>query len=126
MVHIVGAGSGAPDLITLRGAELLRKAQVVIYAGSLVNPSLLGLCGPDCRLYNSSHLTLEEVLEVIRELAQSGMTTVIVTHEMGFAREVSDRVLFICDGVIKEEGTPEQIFTCPHEPETIKFLSMVL
>ena len=50
MVHIVGAGSGAPDLITLRGAELLRKAQVVIYAGSLVNPSLLGLCGPYCRL----------------------------------------------------------------------------
>ena len=67
MVHIVGAGSGAPDLITLRGAELLRKAQVVIYAGSLVNPSLLGLCRPDCRLYNSAHLTLEEVLEVIRQ-----------------------------------------------------------
>ena len=42
------------------------------------------------------------------------------------AREISDRVLFICDGVIKEEGTPEQIFTCPHEPSTIKFLSMVL
>ena len=54
------------------------------------------------------------------------MTMVVVTHEMGFAREVSDRVLFICDGVIKEEGTPEQIFTCPHEPSTIKFLSMVL
>ena len=45
---------------------------------------------------------------------------------MSFAREISDRVLFICDGVIKEEGTPEQIFTCPHEPSTIKFLSMVL
>ena len=54
------------------------------------------------------------------------LAIVIVTHEMGFAREVSDRVLFICDGVIKEEGTPEQIFTCPHEPSTIKFLSMVL
>ena len=67
MVHIVGAGSGAPDLITLRGAELLRKAQVVIYAGSLVNPSLLGLCGPDCRLYNSAHLTLEEGLEMAGE-----------------------------------------------------------
>ena len=62
----------------------------------------------------------------IRELTRSGMTILIVTHEMGFAREVSDRVLFICDGVIKEEGTPEQIFTCPHEPSTIKFLSMVL
>ena len=69
---------------------------------------------------------VKEVLNVIRELTRSGMTILIVTHEMGFAREVSDRVLFICDGVIKEEGTPEQIFTCPHEPSTIKFLSMVL
>lgn len=69
---------------------------------------------------------VKEVLNVIRELTRSGMTILIVTHEMGFAREVSDRVLFICDGVIKEEGTPEQIFTCPHEPSIIKFLSMVL
>ena len=69
---------------------------------------------------------VKEVLNVIRELTRSGMTILIVTHEMGFAREVSDRVLFICDGVIKEEGSPEQIFTCPHEPSTIKFLSMVL
>ena len=60
------------------------------------------------------------------ELARSGMTILIVTHEMGFAREVSDRVLFICDGVIKEEGVPEQIFTCPRDPSTIRFLSMVL
>lgn len=69
---------------------------------------------------------VKEVLNVIRELTRSGMTILIVTHEMGFAREVSDRVLFICDGVIKEEGTPEQIFTCPRDPSTIKFLSMVL
>lgn len=69
---------------------------------------------------------VKEVLNVIRELTRSGMTILIVTHEMGFAREISDRVLFICDGVIKEEGTSEQIFTCPHEPSTIKFLSMVL
>lgn len=69
---------------------------------------------------------VKEVLNVIRELTRSGMTILIVTHEMGFAREISDRVLFICDGVIKEEGTPKQIFTCPHEPSTIKFLSMVL
>ena len=69
---------------------------------------------------------VKEVLNVIRELTRSGMTILIVTHEMGFAREISDRVLFICDGVIKEEGTPEQIFTCPHAPSTIKFLSMVL
>ena len=69
---------------------------------------------------------VKEVLNVIRELTRSGMTILIVTHEMGFAREVSDRLLFICDGVIKEEGTPEQIFTCPRDPSTIKFLSMVL
>ena len=69
---------------------------------------------------------VKEVLNVIRELTRSGMTILIVTHEMAFAREISDRVLFICDGVIKEEGSPDQIFTCPHEPSTIKFLSMVL
>ena len=69
---------------------------------------------------------VKEVLNVIRELTRSGMTILIVTHEMGFAREVSDRVLFICDGVIKEEGSPDQIFNCPHEPSTIKFMSMVL
>ena len=69
---------------------------------------------------------VKEVLNVIWELTRSGMTILIVTHEMGFAREISDRVLFICDGVIKEEGTPEQIFTCPRDPSTIKFLSMVL
>ncbi len=69
---------------------------------------------------------VKEVLNVIMDLTRSGMTILIVTHEMGFAREVSDRVLFICDGVIKEEGSPDQIFTCPHDPSTIKFLSMVL
>ena len=69
---------------------------------------------------------VKEVLNVIGDLTKSGMTILIVTHEMGFAREVSDRVFFICDGVIKEEGSPDQIFTCPRDPSTIKFLSMVL
>ena len=69
---------------------------------------------------------VKEVLNVIEELARSGMTILIVTHEMGFARSISDRVLFICDGIIKEEGSPESIFTCPRDPSTIKFLSMVL
>jgi len=66
------------------------------------------------------------VLEIIADLAKTGMTTVIVTHEMAFAREVSDRVLFICDGVIKEEGTPSVLFTSPRDPATVRFLSMVL
>ena len=69
---------------------------------------------------------VKEVLNVIGDLTKSGMTTVIVTHEMGFARSISDRVLFICDGIIKEEGSPESIFTCPRDPSTIRFLSMVL
>ena len=67
-----------------------------------------------------------EVLEVIRELAQSGMTTVIVTHEMGFAREVSDRVMFMDGGVVAESGSPEQIFNAPQNPRLQEFLRKVL
>jgi polar amino acid transport system ATP-binding protein len=67
-----------------------------------------------------------EVLEVMKKLALEGMTMVIVTHEMGFAREVADRVVFIDQGIIQEEGTPEQIFTAPQNPRTAAFLSKVL
>lgn len=67
-----------------------------------------------------------DVLDVIKRLARSGMTIVIVTHEMGFAREVSDRVLFMDGGVIAEKGTPEEIFGSPTQPRTIEFLSKVL
>ena len=67
MVHFVGAGCGAPDLITLRGAELLKAADAVIYAGSLVNPALLGLCRPDCAVFNSAELTLEQVFGIMEE-----------------------------------------------------------
>ena len=66
------------------------------------------------------------VLEVIQGLAESGMTCVIVTHEMGFCREVSDRVLFMDGGNIAEEGTPEQVFNHPQNPRTAEFLSKVL
>ncbi|AML59991.1 Arginine transport ATP-binding protein ArtM [Serratia rubidaea] len=67
-----------------------------------------------------------EVLAVIKALAHEGMTMVVVTHEMAFAREVADRVLFIDQGVIQEEGTPQQIFTQPANPRTQAFLSKVL
>lgn len=67
-----------------------------------------------------------EVLEVMKKLAQEGMTMVIVTHEIGFAREVADRVVFIDQGIIQEESTPEQIFTAPQNPRTAAFLSKVL
>ena len=66
------------------------------------------------------------VLNVIKGLAESGMTCVIVTHEMGFAREVSDRVLFIDGGIVAEEGTPEEVFDHPKNPRTKEFLSQVL
>ena len=67
-----------------------------------------------------------EVLEVMKELANSGMTMVVVTHEMGFAREVADRVLFIADGKLIEEGTPEEIFSHPKSPRLQDFLAKVL
>ena len=66
MVHFVGAGPGAPDLITVRGAALLESADVIIYAGSLVNPALLERAKPECEIYNSAKMTLEEVLDVMR------------------------------------------------------------
>ena len=69
---------------------------------------------------------VKDVLTVIKDLAESGMTIVIVTHEMGFAREVSDRVLFMEDGQIAEEGTPEEIFGNPKNPRTAEFLRKVL
>ena len=66
-----------------------------------------------------------DVLEVMKSLAKEGMTMLCVTHEMGFAREVADRVLFMADGIIAEEGTPEEIFNHPKNPRTQSFLKSV-
>ena len=76
MVHFVGAGSGALDLITVRGARLLSEADVIIYAGSLVNPQLLDYKKASCEVYNSAMMTLEEVLEVMLRAETEGKTTV--------------------------------------------------
>ena len=76
MVHFVGAGPGAPDLITQRGAALLQGADCIIYAGSLVNPALLGLAKPGCAIYNSAEMTLEQVLAVMKENETAHKTTV--------------------------------------------------
>lgn len=76
MVHFVGAGPGAPDLITLRGAELLKKADCIIYAGSLVNPALLEMAKADCEIHNSATMTLEQVLDVIYRMEAAGKETV--------------------------------------------------
>ncbi len=76
MVHFVGAGSGAPDLITVRGAKLLGEADVIIYAGSLVNPALLEYAKAGCEIHNSAKMTLEQVLEVMTQAEAAGKTTV--------------------------------------------------
>ncbi|MDO5491422.1 MAG: precorrin-4 C(11)-methyltransferase [Bacillota bacterium] len=76
MIHFVGAGPGAPDLITLRGADLLKKTDCIIYAGSLVNPALLEYTKPGCRIHNSAIMTLEEVIDVMKEMEAAGMDTV--------------------------------------------------
>lgn len=76
MVHFVGAGSGAPDLITLRGDALLRRADVVIWAGSLVNPQLLEVCREDCEIFDSATMTLEEVLRQMRAAEERGLEVV--------------------------------------------------
>ena len=86
---------------------------------------------PDIMLFDEPTSALDpemvgEVLEVIKGLVSSGMTTVIVTHEMGFAKEVSDRVLFMDDGIIAEQGTPDALFNNPQNPRTQSFLSKVL
>lgn len=76
MVHFVGAGCGAADLITVRGAKLLSEADVVIYAGSLVNPELLSYAHNNCEIYNSAEMTLEDVLSVIQQAEKDGKNTV--------------------------------------------------
>jgi len=86
---------------------------------------------PDVILFDEPTSALDpemvkEVLDVIKDLAVSGMTIVIVTHEMGFAKEVSDRVLFMAEGIIQEQGTPDYIFNHAQNPRTIEFLSKVL
>ena len=67
-----------------------------------------------------------EVLELMEDLAKKGMTMVVVTHEMGFAKEVADKILFMCDGIIAEEGTPEEFFTNPQNPRLRQFLQAIL
>ena len=86
---------------------------------------------PDVMLFDEPTSALDpemvgEVLEVMKQLAHAGMTMVVVTHEMGFAREVGNRVLFMADGKLVEEGTPDQIFQNPQSPRLKDFLSKVL
>ena len=76
MIHFVGAGPGAADLITMRGARLLQETDIIIYAGSLVNPALLEYAKVGCQIYNSAEMTLEEVIDVMKEAESKGLDTV--------------------------------------------------
>lgn len=104
MVYFVGAGPGAKDLITVRGMRLLERADVIIYAGSLVNPEILSYAGSGVKIYDSAKMTLEEVLAVIREAEDKGLTTVrLHTGEpslYGAVREQMD--VLAAEGILYE------------------------
>lgn len=132
MVHFVGAGSGAVDLITVRGQRLLQQADVVIYAGSLVNPELLENCRPDCQIHNSAKMTLEEVIEVIRAAESVGKTTVRLhtgdSSIYGAVREQFDELeklgiaYDVCPGVSAFCGAASSLkaeYTLPDVSQTV-------
>ena len=100
-----------------------QKQRVAIVRALAMNPEVMLFDEPTSALDPEM---VGEVLDVMKDLAKEGMTMVVVTHEMGFAREVADRVVFMADGVIAEEGTPEVIFENPQNPRTKQFLQCVL
>ena len=132
MVHFVGAGSGAVDLITVRGAKLLGEADVVIYAGSLVNPELLKLCKEGCEIHNSATMTLEKVIAVIKEAEAAGKTTVRLhtgdSSIYGAVREQFDELIElgieydVCPGVSSFCGAAASLkteYTLPDVSQTV-------
>ena len=100
-----------------------QQQRVAIVRALALNPKIMLFDEPTSALDPEM---VGEVLSVMKELARQGMTMVCVTHEMGFAREVADRVLFIDEGIILEEGTPDEVFGSPKHPRTIDFLNKVL
>jgi len=100
-----------------------QKQRLAIVRALAMNPDVILFDEPTSALDPEM---VKEVLAVIRELAQEGMTTIVVTHEMAFAREVSSRVLFIHDGVIAEQGTPDEVFGSPKNLQLVDFLGKVL
>lgn len=132
MIYFVGAGSGAPDLITVRGQKLLAQADVVVYAGSLVNPALLENTRPDCQIYNSATMTLEEVVAVLTEASALGKLVVrLHTGDpsiYGAIREQMDRLdaagldYEVCPGVSSFCGAAAALraeYTLPDVSQTV-------
>ena len=132
MVHFVGAGSGAVDLITIRGAKLLGEADVVIYAGSLVNPDLLHYCKEGCEIHDSAKMTLEQVIAVIKE-AEAAQKTTVRLHTgdssiFGAVREQFDELIKlgieydVCPGVSSFCGAASSLkteYTLPDVSQTV-------
>ena len=114
IVHFVGAGSGAPDLITVRGMRLLQEAKVIVYAGSLVNPQLLQYAPKDCEIHDSAYLHLDQVIDILSRSAKRGQNTVrLHTGDpsiYGAVREQIDRLAQlgidsdVCPGVSSFQG----------------------
>ena len=132
MVHFVGAGSGAVDLITVRGARLLQQADVIIYAGSLVNKQLLEMAKEGCQLYDSAQMTLEQVIDAIAAAEAAGKTTVrLQTGDAsiyGAVREQFDQLLSrgiaydVCPGVSSFCGAAAALkteYTLPDVSQTV-------
>lgn len=132
MVHFVGAGSGAADLITVRGARLLGEADVVIYAGSLVNPQLLDYTKPGCEIHNSAKMTLEDVIAVVQAAEAAGKTTVRLhtgdSSIYGAVREQFDELVKlgidydVCPGVSSFCGAAASLkteYTLPNVSQTV-------
>lgn len=132
MVHFVGAGSGAVDLITVRGARLLQQADVIIYAGSLVNKQLLEMAKEGCQLYDSAQMTLEQVIDAIAAAEAAGKTTVrLHTGDpsiYGAVREQFDQLLSrgiaydVCPGVSSFCGAAAALkteYTLPDVSQTV-------
>ena len=132
MVHFVGAGCGAPDLITVRGARLLSQADVVIYAGSLVNPALLDYTKENCEIHDSARLTLEQVMEIIRQAEAQNKTTVRLhtgdSSIYGAVREQFDQLeamgieYDVCPGVSAFCGAAASLkaeYTLPDVSQTV-------
>ena len=116
---------GLPDKIDAYPAQLSggQKQRVAIVRALAMRPKLMLFDEPTSALDPEM---VGEVLDVMKELATEGMTMVVVTHEMGFAREVGSRILFMADGKVTEQGTPEAIFNAPQHPRLQEFLSKVL
>ncbi len=117
-IGLIDKAQAYPD--QLSGGQ---KQRIAIVRSLAMNPDVILFDEPTSALDPEM---VGEVLSVMQELAQTGMTMVVVTHEMGFAREVANRVMFINEGVIAEEGTPEEVFGAPKSPRLQEFLSRVL